>query len=170
MTLGEVYLWVILVAVFVCTLAIQGATTRLMFSMGRDRRLRSGACGATSARVQDAGQRGHRRRRAGRDPAPRDGQPVRSVAIAATGLIYSATSCAISASSWPAEGLAAASRLVHARRLGHVINVVALIWGGVMMINFGLWRDAGSSAIAATDLRDLSNPFINAFVAAAARS
>ena len=38
-----VYLLVILVAVFVCTLAIQGATTRLMFSMGRDRRLPLGS-------------------------------------------------------------------------------------------------------------------------------
>ncbi len=37
--LGKVYLVVILAAVYVCTLAIQGATTRLMFSMGRDRRL-----------------------------------------------------------------------------------------------------------------------------------
>ena len=37
---------VILVAVFVCTLAIQGATIRLMFSMGRDGRLPlSGAWG-----------------------------------------------------------------------------------------------------------------------------
>ena len=32
-------LFVILIAVYVCTLAIQGATVRLMFSMGRDRRL-----------------------------------------------------------------------------------------------------------------------------------
>ena len=38
-TLGDVYLVVILIAVSVCTLAIQGATTRLMFSMGRDGRL-----------------------------------------------------------------------------------------------------------------------------------
>jgi amino acid transporter len=30
---------VILIAVYVCTLAIHGATVRLMFSMGRDRRL-----------------------------------------------------------------------------------------------------------------------------------
>ena len=37
-TFGEIYLFVILASVFVCTLAIQGATTRLMFSMGRDRR------------------------------------------------------------------------------------------------------------------------------------
>ena len=33
----------ILMAVFVCTLAIQGATTRLMFSMGRDRRMPLGS-------------------------------------------------------------------------------------------------------------------------------
>ena len=38
-TVGELYLVVILIAVYVCTLAIQGATVRLMFSMGRDRRL-----------------------------------------------------------------------------------------------------------------------------------
>ncbi len=38
-TLGDLYLFVILIAVYVCTLAIQGATQRLMFSMGRDRRL-----------------------------------------------------------------------------------------------------------------------------------
>ncbi len=37
--MGQLYLVMILVAVYVCTLAIQGATVRLMFSMGRDRRL-----------------------------------------------------------------------------------------------------------------------------------
>jgi amino acid transporter len=42
-TLGELYLVMILIAVYVCTLAIQGATVRLMFSMGRDRRLPFGA-------------------------------------------------------------------------------------------------------------------------------
>src|SRR2546422_3473836 len=38
-TLGDLYLIVILIAVYACTLAIQGATVRLMFSMGRDGRL-----------------------------------------------------------------------------------------------------------------------------------
>ena len=39
----------ILASVFVCTLAIQGAATRMMFSMGRDRHLPlGGASGATS--------------------------------------------------------------------------------------------------------------------------
>jgi amino acid transporter len=42
-TLGDLYLFVILIAVYVCTLAIQGATVRLMFSMGRDGRLPLGA-------------------------------------------------------------------------------------------------------------------------------
>ncbi len=41
------YLFVILVAVFVCTLAIQGATVRLMFSMGRDRRMPLGSLWGT---------------------------------------------------------------------------------------------------------------------------
>src|SRR6267154_3188019 len=36
---GNVYLTVVLIAVCVCTLAIQSATIRLMFSMGRDGRL-----------------------------------------------------------------------------------------------------------------------------------
>ena len=39
---GNVYLYVILVAVYVCVTAIQGATARLMFSMGRDRRFPGG--------------------------------------------------------------------------------------------------------------------------------
>src|SRR5439155_24230784 len=42
-TVGEVYLFVILVSVFVCTLAIQGAATRMMFSMSRDRHLPLGS-------------------------------------------------------------------------------------------------------------------------------
>ena len=40
---GNVYLGVVLIAVCVCTLAIQSATIRLMFSMGRDRRLPFGS-------------------------------------------------------------------------------------------------------------------------------
>src|SRR6202035_1900031 len=36
---GNVYLFVVLIAICVCTLAIQSATIRLMFSMGRDGRL-----------------------------------------------------------------------------------------------------------------------------------
>ena len=50
-TVGELYLFVILASVFVCTLAIQGAATRMMFSMGRDRHLPLGsALGPASTR------------------------------------------------------------------------------------------------------------------------
>ena len=56
-TLGDLYLVVILIAVYVCTLAIQGATVRLMFSMGRDRRLPFGArLGPRQPDLQDADQ------------------------------------------------------------------------------------------------------------------
>ena len=74
-TFGELYLVVILVSVFVCTLAIQGAATRMMFSMGRDRHLPLGATvGQRQPDVQDPGQRRHRRRRA-RRPAHPAGRP-----------------------------------------------------------------------------------------------
>jgi amino acid transporter len=42
-TVGEVYLFVILASVFVCTLAIQGAASRMMFSMSRDHHLPLGS-------------------------------------------------------------------------------------------------------------------------------
>src|SRR6266536_2531755 len=44
---GNVYLGVVLIAVCVCTLAIQSATIRLMFSMGRDGRLPFGRVSGT---------------------------------------------------------------------------------------------------------------------------
>ena len=69
-TLGDLYLVVILIAVYVCTLAIQGATVRLMFSMGRDRRLPlGGAWGHVNPTLQDAGQR--RRSRSASSPRSR---------------------------------------------------------------------------------------------------
>ena len=70
-TVGEIYLFVILASVFVCTLAIQGAATRMMFSMGRDRNLPlGGALGPRQRALPDAGQRRHRRRRPRRHPDP----------------------------------------------------------------------------------------------------
>ena len=52
-SMGEIYLVVILISVFVCTLAIQGAATRMMFSMGRDRNLPGGrAWGHVSPRFK----------------------------------------------------------------------------------------------------------------------
>src|SRR6185369_10359827 len=41
---------------------------------------------------------------------------------------------------------------------GTIINIVALIWGGVMIINFGLWSDSGLFGNFGSDLRDYTNP------------
>ena len=70
-TLGDLYLVVILIAVYVCTLAIQGATTRLMFSMGRDRRL---PLGRPVGQRQPHAANPHQRRDHGR----RSSRPSRS--------------------------------------------------------------------------------------------
>ena len=71
-TLGELYLFVILASVFVCTLAIQGAATRMMFSMSRDRHLPLGApVGPGQPHLQDPGQRRDRGRRPGGAADPR---------------------------------------------------------------------------------------------------
>ena len=75
-TFGEIYLFVILASVFVCTLAIQGAATRLMFSMGRDRHLPFGGVWGNVNQLQDSGQRRHRGGRH-RRPADPVGRPVR---------------------------------------------------------------------------------------------
>ena len=76
-TLGDLYLVVILIAVYVCTLAIQGATTRLMFSMGRDRRLPLGGLwGHVNHTLRDPGQRRDHGRDPRGDPVPRDRRRV----------------------------------------------------------------------------------------------
>ena len=79
---GELYLVVILASVFVCTMAIQGAASRLMFSMARDRHLAGWGVAWPRQPLQDPRQRdrhgrGHRgaadpRRRADRGDLPVD--------------------------------------------------------------------------------------------------
>ncbi len=70
-TVGEIYLFVILASVFVCTLAIQGAATRMMFSMGRDGNLPwQPGVGPRQHPLPDPGQRRDRRRRPRRHPDP----------------------------------------------------------------------------------------------------
>jgi len=167
-TLGELYLVMILVAVYVCTLAIQGATVRLMFSMGRDRRLPLG------------GLWGH--------VNPTFKTPVNSavavgvlgaipllltgalgsiyMAIAATGMIYlSYFLCNLGVfvarrKGWPHKGA-----WFSLGSWGTIINVLALIWGGVMVINIGIWTDTTLFGDFGNDLRNTwSNPFINTFL------
>ena len=41
---------------------------------------------------------------------------------------------------------------------GAIINVAALIWCGLMIINFGLWHDTNLFGNFGTELRDFTNP------------
>ena len=49
---------------------------------------------------------------------------------------------------------------------GTIINILALVWGGLMVINIALWTDTRPcSACIGNDLRNTwSNPFINTFI------
>src|SRR5205814_9253196 len=45
-------------------------------------------------------------------------------------------------------------------------NILALIWGGVMVVNIGIWTDTNLFGDFGNDLRNTwSNPFINTFLA-----
>ena len=161
-TMGNVYLYVILAAVYVCTMAIQGATTRLMFSMGRDRRMPFGglwahvnqtfktpANAAVAVGVLAA------------IPFIVTDSPI-LLAAGATGLIYlSYFLCNLGVLAARRRGWPHRDAWFSLRGWGTVINIVALIWGGVMIVNFGLWSDTGLFGNFGSDLRDLTNPSLN---------
>ncbi len=158
---GDVYLLVILFAVSVCTLAIQGATARLMFSMGRDRRL---PMGATWAHVS------HRFKtptNAAIAVGVLAGVPLLItdspflLAGGATGLIYiSYFMCNVGVFLARRKGWPHGPAWFSLKSWGTVVNLLALIWGGSMIINFALWNaPAWFGDFAA--FRDYTNPLIN---------
>ncbi len=166
-TFGELYLFVILASVFVCTLAIQGATTRLMFSMGRDRRL---PLGATWAHVNQTFRTPTNAAIAvgllAAVPIVLTGPlGAATLAIAATGMIYlSYFLCNLGVfvartKGWPRQGA-----WFKLGSWGTIINLVALLYGGFMIVNIGLWVAPNLFGDFGTDLRGLSNPFINTFL------
>ena len=166
-TVGELYLLVILASVFVCTLAIQGAATRMMFSMSRDRHLPLGSVW---------GQVNH----TFKTPAnaaiavgvlaalpilvtgPYGGFVL---SICATGLIYlSYFLCNLGVAlarrnGWPRE-----KAWFNLGRWGMPLNILALIYGGVMILNIALWHDPGLFGAFGGDGRTYWNPFINSFL------
>ena len=166
-TFGELYLFVILASVFVCTLAIQGATTRLMFSMGRDRRIPFGAAWAhVSPTFRTPSYAAIAVGILAAVPIVLTGPlGAATLAIAATGMIYLSYFLAN-------LGVLAARRRGWPQRQaffslgnwGTVINVLALIYGGLMIVNIGLWVAPDLFGDFGTDLRALSNPFINTFL------
>lgn len=165
-TLGEVYLFVILASVFVCTLAIQGAATRMMFSMSRDRHLplgrlwgqvnptfRTPANAAIAVGVLAA-------------------LPILVVgplggffmSIAATGLIYlSYWLCNLGVFMARRRGWPHKPAWFNLGRWGMLVNGLALVWGGLMIVNIGLWQDRGLFGEFGGDGRGFTNPAFSAF-------
>jgi urea carboxylase system permease len=136
---GNVYLGVVLIAVCVCTLAIQSATIRLMFSMGRDGRLPFGRVWGTVNPIF-------------RTPIWAGiavailsalpflySQAIGVLVTGATGLIYVSYFLNNSASlgarfrGWPRI-----KSPFSLGRWGMLVNILALVYGGLMIINF-LW-------------------------------
>jgi amino acid transporter len=165
-TFGELYLFVILASVFVCTLAIQAATTRLMFSMGRDGRL---PLGRTWAHVNQTFKTPTNAAVAvgilAAVPIILTGPlGAATLAIAATGMIYlSYFLCNLGVLVARTRGWPKRDAFFTLGNMGTVINVVALVYGGLMIINIGLWISPIFGDFG-TDLRGLSNPFINTFL------
>ena len=167
-TVGELYLVVILMAVYVCTLAIQGATVRLMFSMGRDRRLPLGGIwGSVSQRFRTPANASIAVGVLAAIPFVVTGAGTAIyIAIAATGMIYiSYFLCNLGVlvarrRGWPHKGA-----WFSLGSWGTIINIVALIWGGLMIINIAIWTDPNLFGVYGNDLRNTwSNPFINTFI------
>jgi amino acid transporter len=166
-TFGEIYLLVILVSVYVCTLAIQGAASRMMLSMGRDRRLpwgnlwgqvnptfRTPANAAVAVGVLAA------------IPIIVTGPFGGFVlSIAATGLIYlSYLLCNIGVllarrSGWPHQ-----KAWFNLGRWGMPINILAILYGAVILVNIALWNDPNLFGDFGTAGRAFFNPAINSFL------
>ncbi len=166
-TMGDIYLVVILIAVSVCTLAIQGATTRLMFSMGRDGRLPiGGVWGTVNHSLKTPAYAAIGVGVLAAIPFFITGAGAMAyIAIAATGMIYiSYFLCNLGVFVARTKGWPHQDAIFSLRGWGTVINVLALLWGGFMIVNIALWTDPAFGAFG-TDLRNTwSNPFINTIV------
>ena len=114
-----------------------------MFSMGRDRRLPFGRrLGTRQPRLPDPDEGGDRGRRLAAIPFVLDRPGSAAIlAIGATGLIYlSYFLCNLGVfvartRGWPHKGA-----WFSLGSWGTIINLVALLWGGAMIINFALWQ------------------------------
>jgi urea carboxylase system permease len=166
-TVGEVYLFVILVSVFVCTLAIQGAATRMMFSMSRDGHLPlGGAWGRVNARFKTPANAAVAVGILAAIPilviGPGGGL---TISIAATGLIYlSYLLCNLGVMAARLRGWPRTPAWFNLGRWGKLVNLLAIVYGGVMLINIGIWKDSNLFGSFGGDGRSLTNPTIDAFV------
>jgi amino acid transporter len=166
-TVGEIYLFVILASVFVCTLAIQGAATRMMFSMSRDRHLPLGQLwGTVNSTFRTPANAAIAVGVLAAIPilviGPLGGF---SVSIAATGLIYLSyllTNIGVLAArfrGWPHQ-----PAWFNLGRWGKLISVLAILYGGLMLINIGIWQDPNLFGLFGGDGRAITNPTIDGFI------
>jgi urea carboxylase system permease len=161
--LGTLYLGVILAAVYVCTTAIQGATARLMFSMGRDRRMPLGSLwGHVNSTFKTPANAAVAVGVLAGLPFVLTDSPI-VLAAGATGLIYlSYLMCnlgvlAARVRGWPRQGA-----WFKLGSWGTIINVLAILWGGIMTINFALWSDTNLFGNFGSTLRNFTNPSLTA--------
>ena len=163
-TVGEIYLFVILASVFVCTMAIQGAATRMMFSMGRDRHLPLGSVwGHVSPRFQTPANAAIAVGVLAAIPILLVG-PIGGItlSIAATGLIYlSYFLCNIGVAIARSRGWPHKPAWFNLGRWGMPINILALVYGGLMIINIGLWAIPELFGDFGGEGRGYWNPLIN---------
>jgi urea carboxylase system permease len=166
-TLGEVYLFVILASVFVCTLAIQGAATRMMFSMSRDRHLPGGAIwGRVNGTFRTPANAAIAVGVLAALPifviGPLGGY---FLAIAATGLIYlSYLLCNIGVLIARRRGWPRQKAWFNLGRWGMLVNSLAIIYGATMLFNIGIWQDKGLFGGFGGDGRGFTNPGIDSFL------
>ena len=134
---ATVYLLVVVAAIFVCCLSIQTSTIRLMFGMARDNQL------PFSKSLAKVSPTLHTPVRASIAVALLAAIPLLQyagaayIAIAATGMIYlsyflgNLATLRARLRGWPKQPGA-----FSLGRWGVVVNVLALVWGGSMLVNF----------------------------------
>ena len=165
-TVGEIYLFVILASVFVCTLAIQGAATRMMFSMSRDRHLPLGQLwGSVNSSFRTPANAAIAVGVLAAIPilviGPLGGF---SVSIAATGLIYLSyllTNLGVLAARF--RGWPHTPAWFSLGRWGKLINVIAILYGGLMLLNIAIWQDGMFGEFGGAG-RAITNPTIDGFI------
>jgi len=166
-TVGEVYLFVILVSVFVCTLAIQGAATRMMFSMSRDRHLPLGSIwGRVNSTFKTPANAAIAVGVLAAIPilvvGPLGGF---TLSIAATGLIYlSYLLCNIGVMVARFRGWPRSPARFNLGRWGKLVNIIAILYGGLMLLNIAIWKDSGLFGDFGGDGRAVTNPTIDGFI------
>ena len=166
-TVGEVYLFVILVSVFVCTLAIQGAATRMMFSMSRDRHLPLGSIwGRVNSTFKTPANAAIAVGVLAAIPilvvGPLGGF---TLSIAATGLIYlSYLLCNIGVMVARLRGWPRTPAWFNLGRWGKLVNIIAILYGGLMLLNIAIWKDSGLFGDFGGDGRAVTNPTIDGFI------